>query len=79
MRCRWGVLGALTVALLGCETRPPSVDAPRTIDCDPLPDEDAPCSEGLCLIPGEPDSYMQCIGGRWVRITEQPLEQGLSQ
>lgn len=62
---------ALTVALVGCETRPPAVEAPRTINCDPLPVEDTPCSHGVCVIPEEPDSYLQCTGGRWVRVTEQ--------
>ena len=71
----WRLLGALAVAVWGCQARPPSVDEPRTSDCDPLPMEGTPCSGGLCAIPGEPDSYLQCVGGSWVRVTEQPLEE----
>lgn len=51
--------------------RPPSPG----IACDPLPREGAPCASGVCAIPGDAHSYFQCTDGRWVRITEQTLEQ----
>jgi hypothetical protein len=38
---------------------------PRRIDRGPL---------GLRgAIPGEPDSYLECMDGRWTRLTEEPL------
>jgi hypothetical protein len=75
MRFHFQLFGGLAMALLGCETRPPPVEAPSASSCVPLPEDGAPCSGGLCAIADEPDSYLQCIGGSWVKITEQPLEQ----
>jgi hypothetical protein len=43
-----------------------------TIDCNPPPRTGSPCRSGLCAVPGDPHSYLQCTDGRWLRFTEHP-------
>lgn len=76
-------IAALAMALMiGCHTADLSTADRRTAGttaCDPLPEDGAPCTSGLCPVPGETHSYFQCTGGTWREITEQPREDDSAQ
>jgi hypothetical protein len=53
--------------------QPVPVPRPQPDPCTPLPTPDTPCAvTALCPVDG--DTYIECMHGEWVRITERPVD-----
>ncbi len=57
------------------EPRPEPRPAPQPVPdpCSPLPTPGTSCS-GAQLCPVDTDTYIECMHGEWVRITERPMD-----